>query len=99
VLKKMSQEPRVLDLYAKAAKLVTKPDLLSGRPEYIHESNWYKVREGYAGKLDDAGQKSPSRHLIAWALICRQSYLRVHRVGNLPNVALPPMLKLPPNSM
>jgi hypothetical protein len=57
VLNQMDQRQRVLDLYAEAAKLVTKPDMLSGRAEFIHESNWYKVREGYADKLEEAGQK------------------------------------------
>lgn len=57
VLNQMGQPQRVLDLYAEAAKLVTKPDMLSGRAEFIHESNWYKVREGYADKLEEAGQK------------------------------------------
>jgi len=56
-LRQLGQEQRVLDLYAEATKLVTKPEQLSGRPEYIRESNWYKVREGYARKLDNAGQK------------------------------------------
>ena len=56
VLKQMGHEDRILDLYTQAAKLVTKPEMLSGRPEYIQESNWYKIREGYASKLDSAGQ-------------------------------------------
>jgi hypothetical protein len=57
VLVALDQQPRVLDLYAEAAKLVTKPEMLSGRPEFIHESNWYRVREDYANKLEQAGQK------------------------------------------
>jgi hypothetical protein len=57
VLKQMGHEERILDLYAQAAKLVTKPSLLSGRAEFFRESNWYKVREAYAEKLDAAGQK------------------------------------------
>jgi membrane carboxypeptidase/penicillin-binding protein PbpC len=57
VLKEMGQEQRVLKLYAEAAKLVVKPDMLSGRTEFIQQSNWYQVHEGYAGKLEAAGQK------------------------------------------
>jgi hypothetical protein len=56
VLKKLGQDKNVVDLYAEAAKLVAKPDMLSGRAEFMHESNWYKVREAYAKKLEDAGQ-------------------------------------------
>jgi hypothetical protein len=57
VLIALDEQPRVLDLYAEAAKMVSKPEMMSGRAEFIHESNWYKVREGYANKLDQAGQK------------------------------------------
>jgi len=57
VLKKMGQESKVLELYAQTVKRVTKPEITSGRPEFIHESNWYKVRQAYADRLEAAGQK------------------------------------------
>ncbi len=57
VLKEMGQGQRVLDLYAAAAKAVAKPGM-AGRSEFMHQSNWYKVREAYAAKLADAGQTS-----------------------------------------
>jgi hypothetical protein len=53
----MGQESKVVQLYAEATRLVVKPELLSGRPEFIQESNWYKVREAYANKLQSNGQK------------------------------------------
>jgi hypothetical protein len=53
----MGQESKVLELYAQTVKRVTKPEITSGRPEFIHESNWYKVRQAYADRLEAAGQK------------------------------------------
>ena len=55
VLKKMGHPERVLDLYAAAAKGVAKPSM-SGRAEFVRQSNWYKIREAYAARLSDAGQ-------------------------------------------
>jgi hypothetical protein len=54
ILKQMGQEAKVLDLYADAAKLVVKPDQQMAMM-YFKESNFFKVREAYAKKLDEAG--------------------------------------------
>ena len=55
VLKQMNREKQVLDLYADAAKRVAKPSM-TGRAEFMHQSNWYKIHQAYAAVLDDAGQ-------------------------------------------
>jgi hypothetical protein len=54
VLKQMGQDAKILDLYAVAAKLVIKPDQPMAL-EFFRESNFFKVREAYAKKLDAAG--------------------------------------------
>jgi hypothetical protein len=54
VLNQMGQDAKVLDLYAVAAKLVIKPDQPMAL-EFFRESNFFKVREAYAKKLDAAG--------------------------------------------
>lgn len=54
MLNKMGQHAKVLDLYAVAAKLVIKPDQPMAL-EFFRESNFFKVREAYAKKLDAAG--------------------------------------------
>ena len=57
VLVKMDQPKKVLDLYARAFKLVTKPDVaMSG--EFVKQSNWYRLREAYAAKLEESGQSA-----------------------------------------
>jgi hypothetical protein len=55
VLKELGQSSKIVDLYAKAYKLVAKPGITSGT-EFAKQSNWYKVREAYAKKLEEAGQ-------------------------------------------
>jgi hypothetical protein len=55
VLRAMGQPAKVLDLYANAFRMVTKPGL-SMSSEFIKQSNWYKLREAYAKKLEEAGQ-------------------------------------------
>ncbi len=64
VLKKMGQPEKVLDLYAGAAKLVARPEM-NARPEFMRQSNWYKVREAYAAKLADAGQTQQADRIHA----------------------------------
>jgi hypothetical protein len=54
ILKQLGQESKVLDLYAGAAKLVAKPDQPMA-PEFFQQSNFFKLREAYAKKLDEAG--------------------------------------------
>jgi hypothetical protein len=54
ILKQLGQESKVLDLYAEAAKLVAKPDQPMA-PEFFQQSNFFKLREAYAKKLDEAG--------------------------------------------
>jgi hypothetical protein len=54
VLKDLGQPSKVVDLYAKAYKLVAKPGITSGT-EFVKQSNWYKLREAYAKKLDESG--------------------------------------------
>ena len=55
VLHKLGEDGRVLDLYAGAAKAVVKPGM-AGQAEFLHQSNWYKIREAYAAQLAEAGQ-------------------------------------------
>ena len=64
VLRKMNRVAAVLDLYADAAKRVAKPSD-GGRAEFVHQSNWYKVRQAYADKLAEAGQKGAAEQIRA----------------------------------
>ncbi len=64
VLKKMGEPAKVLDLYAGAVKLVAKPDG-AGRSDFMHESNWYKIRELYAARLAAAGQGPAAEQIRA----------------------------------
>ncbi|MBV8782374.1 MAG: hypothetical protein JO353_13335 [Phycisphaerae bacterium] len=54
VLVQMNRKEHVLDLYAMAAKTVTPPEQTMAS-DIVHQSNWYKVREAYAHKLEEAG--------------------------------------------
>ena len=64
VLRKMDRVAQILDLYADAAKRVAKPSD-GGRAEFVRQSNWYKVRQAYADKLAEAGQKGAAEQIRA----------------------------------
>jgi tetratricopeptide (TPR) repeat protein len=55
VLTQMGQSARVLALYDQASKMATKPKQKMA-PEFLRQSNWYRLRVAYAKKLDQAGR-------------------------------------------
>jgi hypothetical protein len=63
ILKELDLSQNILLLYATAAKLVAKPDQMPGRAEFVAQSNWYKVREAYANRLAEAGQKDRAEQI------------------------------------
>ncbi len=64
VLEKMNQDSKVLDLYAQAVSLVDKPQQQMA-PEFLHQSNWYRLREAYADVLDQAGKSEMAEAIRA----------------------------------
>ncbi len=62
ILTQQNQSGKVLDLYALAYKLVTKPGMDMG-PEFVKGSNWFKIRKAYADKLDAAGQTQQATNI------------------------------------
>lgn len=63
LLKQIGQQDKVLTLYKQAATAVMRPDSMMA-PEFMKQSNWYKIRAAYARKLEEAGRSNEARAVL-----------------------------------
>lgn len=63
ILKQLGRTDQILPLYKRAMTSATRPESMMA-PEFLKQSNWYKLRAAYAEKLVEAGRIQEAKALL-----------------------------------